>query len=111
MQEKNGHIFLQLIFFIYVFMYKGVNYKDRRRKGKQARSFLSPIILRGKVHIYWFNPITSRRVREFKDLDLWSLALLPSSLLKANYSIKGVICLIRSFCLCQMEFRTPSNSP
>ena len=76
MQEKNGHKFLQLIFFfIHIFMYNEFNYKDRRRNRKQGRSFLFPIILRRKAHIYWFKPITSRKGREFKDLDLWSFSL------------------------------------
>ena len=70
-QEKNGHRFLQLVFFIDVFMYNGFNYKDRKKKIKQGRSFLFPIILRGKVHIYWFKHITRRRGREFRDLYLW----------------------------------------
>ena len=38
--------------FIYVFMYKGFNYKGSIKERKQGRSFPFPIILRGKVHIY-----------------------------------------------------------
>ena len=73
MQEKNGHRFLQLIFFSFMFSCT-MDLITRRRKRKQGGSFLFPIILRGKVHIYWFKPITSRRGREFKDLDLWSFS-------------------------------------
>ena len=54
MKEKNGHrcFFFSNDIFIYVFMYKGFNYKGRRRERKQGSSFPFPIILRGKVHIY-----------------------------------------------------------
>ena len=75
MQEKNGHIFFATDIFIYVFMYKGFNYKGRRRERKQDRSFPFPFILRGKVHIYWFKPIPSQRGRELRDFDLWSSSL------------------------------------
>ena len=53
MQEKNGHyFFFATDIFIYVFMYKGFNYKGSRRERKKGRSFPFPIILREKVHIY-----------------------------------------------------------
>ena len=76
-------------------MYKGFNYKGRRRERKQGSSFPFLVILRGKVHIYWFKPITNKKG---ENLGIWicgRLALLPSSLLKADHSIERAICLIR----------------
>ena len=70
-REKWTQIFATNIF-VYDFMYKGFNYKGRRRERKLGRSFPFLIILKGKVHFYWFKPITSRRGRELRDLDLWS---------------------------------------
>ena len=53
-------------------------------------------------------------VEEGENSGIWTsgrLDLLPSSLLKADHSIEKAICIIRSFCLYPMEFRTLSNSP
>ena len=69
MQEKNGHEFLQLISFSFMFYFtRDLVTKIERRKRQQGRSFLFPIILIGTVQIYWFKLITSRRGRELGDL-------------------------------------------
>ena len=75
MQEKNGHRFLQLNSFLFMFLCTmGFNYKARGGERTEGWSFHFPIMPMGRVPIYSFKLIISRGGGEFRDLDLW----LPS---------------------------------
>ena len=84
MQEKNGHRFLQLIFSFMFSCIRDLITKIEEGKENKACHFFFLSYLGGEVHIYRFKPITSRRVREFSNLDLWSFSLATFLLVESR---------------------------
>ena len=77
MQEKNGHKFLQLISFSFMFSFtRDLVPMIKEGRDNKGGHFFFLSYLWGKVQIYWFKLITSRKGREFRDLDWWSSSLV-----------------------------------
>ena len=73
MQNESERQFFAKNFFIELFKCKASGYREGKGEELQGNLFSSSIMPMGGMQIHWFKLVTSCRMRELRNLDLWLL--------------------------------------